>query len=149
MRDQLGRYQVITDRTELALPACSYFNKKEDDGWWIDTDTDVDDGRIYIGRQDAEQIASLLGWKAPGTTEDKTHIKDLQEENDALRALLIDLRMLAADILDRTSTDEESGKGAGTVITAGGVVAGLSSIQPKRRFRQVDGKDDSGVPEVI
>lgn len=144
MKDQPNRFKLVTDRKELIQPYCSFSNRSQEEEFYIDTDVDGDDGRIYIGKTDFEQLARLVGWGPPASTNDKETIASLQRENDDLRTLLTRARSAASDILDSTSTTKEPREDTGTVITAGGVVNGLSSIQPTRRPKPIDGEDSDG-----
>lgn len=60
--NELGRYKIVTDKRELLLPACSMFNRADNEEYWIDTDYDFDEGRCYIGKSDIEDMARLIGW---------------------------------------------------------------------------------------
>ena len=144
MKDQGTRFHIITDRTELIQPYCSQFNRSQDEEWYIDTDVDGDDGRIYIGKTDFEQLARLVGWGPPATQNEKSELANLQKENSDLRTLLASLRSIASDLLDRTNFSEEPQSNLGPVITAGGIVNGPSSIQPARRIKPSPSKDSDG-----
>lgn len=62
--DELSRFKLVpgTRRDVLVLPACSLFNRRDDEEWYIDTDYDVDDGRVYIGKSDFEVLAQVAGY---------------------------------------------------------------------------------------
>ena len=144
MRDQLSRFHLITDRAELIAPYCSAFNRSQDEEYFIDTDLDGDDGRIYIGKTDFEQLARLVGWGPPASSNDKETIAQLQKENNDVLALFTRLRDVANDLLARTEPVPDSPTSPGTVITAGGVVNSLSAIQPGRRIKSSHGEDTDG-----
>lgn len=57
-----GRYKIVTDKRELLLPACSMFNRADSEPYYVDTDYDVEEGRIYIGASDIEDMARTIGW---------------------------------------------------------------------------------------
>lgn len=59
---ELGRYKIVTDKRELLLPACSFFNRADSEPYYVDTDYDVEEGRIYIGASDIEDMARTIGW---------------------------------------------------------------------------------------
>ena len=102
MKDTLTRFKLVTDRSELLLPACSYFSRADNDPYWIDTDVDSDDGRIYIGQSDFEQMAKILGWVPEVKNVDLLKLELLENENARLRAVLGNLRVVLSELHPRS-----------------------------------------------
>jgi hypothetical protein len=86
---EIGRFKLVTDRRELALPSEDFFSGSITEDYYIDTDRDTDLGRINIGQRTAEQIAKLIGW-VPGDYAQKLTLRnqELEEENDRLSDLI-------------------------------------------------------------
>lgn len=49
----------------MALPACSMFSRTIDDEWFFDCAYQTDEGAVYIGQRDFEEMAGVAGWVPP------------------------------------------------------------------------------------
>lgn len=84
--NELGRFKIVTEKRELLLPTVSAFNRADNEPWYIDTDYDSDEGRIYIGKSDFEDMARTVGWiKNDEYKLLELKYKELKAEYDALR----------------------------------------------------------------
>jgi hypothetical protein len=61
---EIDRFRKFEGRPP-ALPACSFFSRTDDDDYFIDTGTQIEEGAIYIGARDAEAIARAIEWIEP------------------------------------------------------------------------------------
>lgn len=106
--EQRGRFVLFTDRREMhALPAEDFFTGSTNDDWYIDTDRDVDDGRVYIGQKTFENLAALAGFvPADLSTMQAEIIQQLESNISELRTLLVRARNAAAGILDATKPED-------------------------------------------
>lgn len=57
-----SRFKVVA-RPQLALPACSFISRTDDDEWFIDCGIQLDFfGAIYIGKRDMDELAKVAGY---------------------------------------------------------------------------------------
>lgn len=109
---EVGRFKLVTDRRELALPACDFVTRNDRSEFFIDTDFDTDEGRIYLSKETAEDIAKLIGW-VPGSFAEIIVLRNqiLEKENDDLRNLIVSARDVASQLL--TVVDLQTVEGLG------------------------------------
>ena len=85
-----ARFQLVTGN--LQIPACSFVSRGIDDAWFIDTGVDYDGGRMYIGQNDFEGMASVAGYVA------KSSVSRIYEENERLRHDLVLAQSVIGDL---------------------------------------------------
>lgn len=72
-----------------ALPACSFFSRTNDDEYFLDTGMQIEEGAVYLGSRDAEEIATVIGWVSPERLERLTRAyKKMEEEHRAMVAAI-------------------------------------------------------------
>lgn len=99
-----GRYKIVTDKRELLLPACSMFNRADSEPYYVDTDYDVEEGRIYIGASDIEDMARTIGWvNGEEFNKLKAYTQELENKYDRLISAFADLSVAFTTI--RAVTD--------------------------------------------
>lgn len=87
-----GRYKIVTDKRELLLPACSMFNRADNEPYYVDTDYDFDEGRCYIGASDIEDMATTIGWVDGAEYRKlKEYTESLEAKHDLLVSAITDL----------------------------------------------------------
>lgn len=87
MESERGRFKKVFDRKSMALPAVDFFTGSDKDEFFVDTDRDTDEGRIYLSKHTVEQLAKLIGWIPNEFTETtvQQRYRILEEENAYLR----------------------------------------------------------------
>ncbi len=79
-------YSIIRQGEYMAPPACSLFSRTSDDEWYIFTETFVDEGAVYIGERDFNDLAATVGFVSPQRWNRLLNAyKKMKEENDELR----------------------------------------------------------------
>lgn len=59
----MPRFEKV-DRPFLP-PACCFFNRTDNDEWFLDPQYSVDEGAIYIGKAAFEDMATTVGYVSP------------------------------------------------------------------------------------
>lgn len=104
-----GRFQLITNRGQLQLPACSYISRSDDDPWFIDTGVEIDEGQLYIGRTDFEGLASVAGYVSSASVQRTFDENErLKSELDTCHRLITDLRTAVGDLVGLSTIDRTS-----------------------------------------
>lgn len=98
--NELGRFKVVTEKRELLLPTVSAFNRADNEEWYIDTDYDSDEGRVYIGKSDFEDMARTVGW-VKNDEYKKLELKynELKAEHNALRNSINSIRTFLPNVV--------------------------------------------------
>lgn len=103
----LMRFSVI-DGSFMMEPGCSMFMRNDKSEWFIDTDCDTLEGRIYISREEFVDMAKLVGYVPVADIEVFIEInKMLKERNDHLSRTVSTLRRALADNLLVNDASEE------------------------------------------
>jgi hypothetical protein len=101
-----GRFQLITNRGQLQIPACSYISRSDDDPWFIDTGVEIDEGQLYIGRTDFEGLASVAGYVSSASVQRTFDENErLKSELDTCHRLITDLRTAVGDLVGLSTVD--------------------------------------------
>jgi hypothetical protein len=126
-----ARFQLVTGG--LQIPTCSFVSRTNDDVWFIDTGVDFDGGRMYVGKQDFDGMASVAGYVS------KASVGRVYEENERLRgelvlakSLIADLRVAVAGLVGASTM--EASKGPRTTEPA-------HSVEPEPRRDETNTSD--------
>lgn len=112
-------YSIVRQGEYMAPPACSIFSRTSDDEWFIFTENYSDDGAIYIGEKDFNDLASTVGYVSPQRWNRLLNAyKKMKEENDELRARNARISGLG-DSLRAILATVESGDGPTTTEQSG------------------------------
>ncbi len=110
----MSRFRIIEGRPQ-ALPACSLFSRTSDDEYFLDTEMQIDEGAVYIGSRDAEDIATVIGWISPERFERLTKAyKKMEEEHRAMVTALDRLDGIPDLLRDTVKGIREARKAATT-----------------------------------
>lgn len=112
-------FSIVRQGEYMAPPACSIFSRTSDDDWFIFTDTFLDDGAVYIGERDFNDLAATVGYVSPQRWNRLLNAyKKVQKENDELRTSSARISGLG-DSLRAILEAVESGNGPTTTEQSG------------------------------
>lgn len=95
----LMRFSLI-DGSFLMEPGCSMFMRQNKSEWFIDTDCDTLEGRIYISKEEFVDMARLVRYLPVSQMSKVLDLNDtLREENERLLSTINTLRRTLADNL--------------------------------------------------
>lgn len=154
-----SRFKVVA-RPQLALPACSFISRTDDDEWFIDCGIQLDFfGAIYIGKRDMDELAKVAGYLSQEDFADlvadreklRNDYSDLLDRYNELRGLLDSVLHVAErhrseeplHIVDRDA--QSSGETASSDIDG---AAGCRKVADKQPARSNPGGKSGAVSDA-